>query len=128
MDRDRDAEVHEGDQIVESVDYEVMPVQKARTLSKRSEFLSSALVVWFVEELHCLSEVLTRTISSLDAVFYGGFCFLPLMWGMNVWLFWPDFKAPRGDPIIRKCECCCNRSSQLHGTCACASAAMRPSV
>ncbi|PNW80568.1 hypothetical protein CHLRE_07g323050v5 [Chlamydomonas reinhardtii] len=70
MDRDRDAEVHEGDQIVESVDYEVMPVQKARTLSKR--------------------------------MFYGGFCFLPLMWGMNVWLFWPDFKAPRGDPIIRK--------------------------
>ncbi|KAG2440962.1 hypothetical protein HXX76_003815 [Chlamydomonas incerta] len=35
-------------------------------------------------------------------MFYGGFCFLPLMWGMNVWLFWPDFKAPRGDPIIRK--------------------------
>ncbi|PNH09071.1 putative gamma-secretase subunit PEN-2 [Tetrabaena socialis] len=35
-------------------------------------------------------------------MFLGGFFFLPLMWGANVWLFWPDFRAPRGDPVIKR--------------------------
>ncbi|KXZ56290.1 hypothetical protein GPECTOR_1g255 [Gonium pectorale] len=65
-----DREAVERDQVVESVDYELMPVLKARTQSKR--------------------------------MFYGGFLFLPLMWAMNVWLFWPDFRSPRGDPIIKR--------------------------
>ncbi|GIL75900.1 hypothetical protein Vretifemale_5615, partial [Volvox reticuliferus] len=68
MNNDGEAIVHE--QVVESVDYEAMPVAKARTLSRR--------------------------------MFFGGFCFLPLLWAVNVWLFWPDFRSPRGDQVIKR--------------------------
>ena len=36
-------------------------------------------------------------------VFYAGFLFLPWLWVVNLWLFWPDFR--RGsDLVIQKCE------------------------
>jgi presenilin enhancer 2 len=28
-------------------------------------------------------------------VYWFGFAFLPLLWLMNVWLFWPDFRSKR---------------------------------
>lgn len=55
--------------IVESIDGEVFPLEKARKTSKY--------------------------------IFFGGFAFLPLLWLMNVWLFWPDFRDYRGDPVIK---------------------------
>mmetsp|Transcript_29464 Transcript_29464/g.75128 ORF Transcript_29464/g.75128 Transcript_29464/m.75128 type:complete len:112 (-) Transcript_29464:520-855(-) len=33
--------------------------------------------------------------------FYAGFVFLPLLWLVNVWLFWPDFIGGR-DPVLCK--------------------------
>mmetsp|Transcript_36154 Transcript_36154/g.80453 ORF Transcript_36154/g.80453 Transcript_36154/m.80453 type:complete len:116 (+) Transcript_36154:197-544(+) len=56
---------------VESVDGEVFPTEKARTLSKR--------------------------------MFYFGFLFLPLLWFVNCWLFWHDFRGrPGADLVIKK--------------------------
>lgn len=40
-----------------------------------------------------------RTISK--RMFYAGFCFLPLVWFVNVWLFWPDFRHG-GDSEVKK--------------------------
>ncbi|EFJ43852.1 hypothetical protein VOLCADRAFT_121368 [Volvox carteri f. nagariensis] len=67
---DNDGEANSYEQVVETVDYEIIPFAKARTLSRR--------------------------------MFFGGFCFLPLLWAVNVWLFWPDFRSPRGDPVIKR--------------------------
>ncbi|KAG2493278.1 hypothetical protein HYH03_008415 [Edaphochlamys debaryana] len=71
MTRDRgDAEGLEQDAVVESIDYEVIPLPKARMIAKR--------------------------------MFFAGCFFLPLLWASNIWLFWPDFRSPRGDPVIKK--------------------------
>ncbi len=35
-------------------------------------------------------------------MFQFGFAFLPFLWLMNIWLFWPDFRSPQGDAVIRK--------------------------
>ena len=38
-----------------------------------------------------------------SAVYRGGFALLPLLWAVNVWLFWPDFRHAH-DPEVAKCE------------------------
>lgn len=32
-------------------------------------------------------------------VFIAGFACLPWLWAVNVWMFWPDFRA--GDPVVQ---------------------------
>ncbi len=39
----------------------------------------------------------------MPAVYHGGFVLLPLLWLVNVWLFWPDFRHGH-DPEVAKCE------------------------
>ena len=54
-----------------------------------------------------LSPSLPPTHSSPHpAVFYWGFAFLPLLWFVNVWLFWYEFRATHAaaDLHIKKCE------------------------
>jgi Presenilin enhancer-2 subunit of gamma secretase len=41
--------------------------------------------------------------SVTSAVYRGGFALLPLLWAVNVWLFWPDFRHAH-DPEVAKCE------------------------
>ena len=43
--------------------------------------------------------------SSPCTVFYWGFAFLPLLWFVNVWLFWYEFRGKHAaaDPDIKKC-------------------------
>ena len=56
-----------------------------------------------------LSPSLPPTHSSPHpAVFYWGFAFLPLLWFVNVWLFWYEFRATHAaaDLHIKKCEKC----------------------
>ncbi|GAX83040.1 hypothetical protein CEUSTIGMA_g10466.t1 [Chlamydomonas eustigma] len=56
---------------IESVDGEIFPTDKARTMAKR--------------------------------MFWGGFAFLPLLWFVNIWLFWHEFRSrPGADPCIKK--------------------------
>lgn len=55
--------------MVESVDGEAFPADKARTISQR--------------------------------MYYAGFLFLPLLWLVNVWLFWPDFVGGH-DSVVKR--------------------------
>jgi hypothetical protein len=38
----------------------------------------------------------------LLALFYAGWLFLPWLWAVNVWMFWPDFR--HGDAVVKTCE------------------------
>lgn len=38
-----------------------------------------------------------RTLSK--RVFYAGWLFLPWLWAVNVWMFWPDFR--HGDAVVK---------------------------
>ena len=83
-----------------SIDGEVFPLEKARLIAKRSGWEDTPVVIssWcgrVAKELSCCL--------LLAAVFYFGFAFLPFLWFINVWLFWPEFK--HGDAQIKKREC-----------------------
>ncbi len=39
----------------------------------------------------------------MSALYLAGFAFLPWLWAVNVWMFWPHFKRS-GDTVVKACE------------------------
>jgi hypothetical protein len=108
---------------VESVDYELMPAPQAQKLCRRSEPGEALKGERHRGRGGGALKPLPLPVAA-HPVFYGGFAFLPFMWAMNVWLFWPDFWHPRGDPVVKRCEPGLGRRASrgagrpVHGLCA----------
>lgn len=82
--------------LVETVDGEPLEREKARTLSKRDKHDEG-----YTRDANTIFVLLTCACC-LNLLFYAGWLFLPWLWAVNVWMFWPDFK--NGDVVIKQCE------------------------
>lgn len=95
--------------LVETVDGDRVPAEVAQSLcrkSKRNLVCHPDCTLMLVSvhlRQHARHCSLMLALLPCAAVYHGGFALLPLLWLVNVWLFWPDFRHGH-DPMVAKCK------------------------